>query len=179
MTFSANRFAAFALCWLLCWTLPASAVGDDAARRAQVQAMFEQYKAEAFAETQDIHPEAVLGLLQRGVRVVFVDVRDAREQAVSMLPGAVTDAQFLAQPELHHNAIVVAYCTIGYRSGVLARDMASKGVSVLNLYGGILNWAHAAGPLVDAQGHPVSRVHVYGSTWDLAPAGVEGVYEGK
>ncbi|AGW13589.1 rhodanese-like domain-containing protein [Megalodesulfovibrio gigas] len=176
MNSSAKRIALLAAWWLLCWTLPATAAGDDAARRAQVLAMFEQYKAEAFADTQDIHPEAVLGLLQRGVPVVLVDSRDAKEQAVSMLPGAVTEAQFLAQPELHHDAIVVAYCTIGYRSGVFARKMASQGVSVLNLYGGMLNWTHAAGPLVDAQGRPVSRLHVYDSTWDLASAGVEGIY---
>ncbi|GAB7079040.1 rhodanese-like domain-containing protein [Megalodesulfovibrio paquesii] len=166
---------------LLCWILLACGVmtvwaADDESRRKQAQAMFEASKAEDFAQVADIHAEEVLKLQQHGVRVLLVDTRAPAERAVSILPGAVTEAQFEADPELRRGAIVVAYCTIGYRSGMLAKKMAGQGVSVLNLYAGMLDWVHAGGTLVDAQGHPTNKLHVYGERWDLGPAGIEGVY---
>ena len=30
---------------------------------------------------------------------------------------------------------------------------------------GILDWAHAGGPLVDASGQPTTRLHAFGSKW--------------
>ena len=50
-----------------------------------------------------------------------------------------------------------------------------KGITMVNLKGGLLGWVHAGGPLVRGN-LPVRVLHVYGRKWDLAPAGIETVY---
>ncbi len=158
------------------------AAADDAARHAEVQAMYEGYKEDAFPLVQDITPDALMTLQSqlaaagKGDRLVIVDVRESREQAVSMLPGAVTEEAFHDDETLQQGTVVAAYCTISYRSGVFARKMAAKGIGVLNLQGGLLNWVHEGGTLHDPEGQPTTRLHVYGSTWDLAPERIDAVY---
>jgi rhodanese-related sulfurtransferase len=107
--------------------------------------------------------------------IVFVDVRKPKEQAVSMIPGAITDDQFLDQLELYRGQQVIAYCTISYRSGKLAAKLQKKRISITNLKEGLLGWVHAGGPLV-RQNQPVHMLHVYGRKWDLAPDHIETVY---
>ncbi len=61
---------------------------------------------------------------------------------------------------------VVAYCTIGLRSGLFVRKLRSQGVAgAVNMKGSILSWCHAGGQLVHVGQHSTNRVHVYGSTW--------------
>ena len=69
----------------------------------------------------------------------------------------------------------VAYCTIGHRSSEYAERQAVAGRRVLNLTGSILAWTHAGGPLV-AESGPTTRLHVYGSDWNLAPERYETVW---
>ncbi|MCA9573435.1 MAG: tetratricopeptide repeat protein, partial [Myxococcales bacterium] len=77
-----------------------------------------------------------------------VDVREPAEQAVSMIPGAIPATTFEAHPEDYAGKEVVAYCTIGYRSGQWAKAWRAKGVDVRNLKGSLLLWTHAGGALV-------------------------------
>lgn len=124
------------------------------------------------------HPDALL-----------VDVRSPAEQAISRLPGAISQTEFEAmlgadpqrdpqgnsqralQSVPHARPPVVVYCTIGYRSGLYAVHLAARGWPVVNLAGSILAWTHAQQPLVDPQGQPTDQVHVYGALWDLAAEG--------
>ena len=145
---------------------------SDEARRLKVEAMYENYKR-AFPGVRDISAQEALRL-QEESKVVFVDERDPEEQAVSMLPGALTARQFLENPERYRDHLVVGYCTISYRSGKLALKLGKKGITMVNLRGGILAWLHAGGK-VCKDGRPVKRVHVYGRKWDLPPAEYETV----
>ena len=79
---------------------------------------------------------AVCGTRQ-AKRVVVVDVREAAETAVSMIPGAVTKEQFEAEAERYAQHTVVAYCTIGYRSGKYCQELGKQDrpEPVLNLQG--------------------------------------------
>ena len=66
---------------------------------------------------------------------------------------------------------VIAYCTIGVRSGFFVRSLRRRGVNAVNMAGSILSWCHAGGELVDGvTGAPTNRVHVYGATWYVAPS---------
>lgn len=111
--------------------------------------------------------------------VVFVDVRPDRERNVSRIPGSVSRREFERTLKDDEDAYVgytvVAYCTIGYRSGEYAEKMQKKGVEMLNLQGSILAWVHAGQPVEDRDG-PTVRVHVYGKPWALLPEGYEAVW---
>ena len=102
---------------------------------------------------------------------ILLDVREPRERAVSVIPGAVSDASGIPP-----GAAVVVYCTVGLRSGNAARALRQQGYAAVNLRGGILAWLAAGGGVVDAQGAPTRRVHVYGPRWAAVPADVEAVW---
>jgi rhodanese-related sulfurtransferase len=146
---------------------------SDAKKKDIVYGMYADYKNE-FPQVRDISPQQAMALLNQG-RVVFVDTRKMAEMAVSTLPGAVSQQDFLNHISRHQDKTVVAYCTISYRSGIFARDMAGKGVSIANLQGGILAWSLEGGKVYDDGGNPVKRVHVYGDKWDYPPAGYESI----
>lgn len=148
------------------------AVSDDA-RRARVEAMYRNYKKD-FPDVQDLTPAEAMELMKAG-RAAFVDVREEREQAVSMLPGAVPQKEFLQQPERYRDKVVIGYCTISYRSGKLAGQLKARGIAMLNLRGGMLAWVHAGGKLYDRDGE-TRRLHVYGRKWNLAPRGYEALW---
>lgn len=137
----------------------------DEARQARIAEMYAEYRAE-FPGVGEVEPSEAKGWLDRD-DVVFVDVREPAEQAVSMVPGALTDEQFAARKDTLRDKTIVTYCTIGYRSGKLAAALQSEGFTVRNLAGSLLAWTHAGGPL-EHEGEPVKALHVYGKRWDLA-----------
>ena len=94
---------------------------------------------------------------------------------VSMLPGAITKKQYLAEPGRYKDITVVGYCTISYRSGVFARKMQQKGFEVVNLKGGILAWTLEGGSVHDENGREIRQIHVFGKKWNYAPSGYETV----
>ena len=139
------------------------------------QAVHEQYPSVPVLSPQEVM-EAT-----KTDDVVLVDVRSPEERGVSMLPGAVSRAEFeaaLAEPgaDVASGRTVVAYCTIGFRSSAWAKQMAERGVRVFNMEGSILAWTHAGGPLVANDGAPTRRLHVYGRRWNLAAPGYEAVW---
>jgi predicted sulfurtransferase len=154
-----------------------SAMGDnglsDAQKKEVVYAMYADYKKD-FPAVMDISPQQAMDLLKKD-EVVFIDTRKPAEMKVSMLPHAITQNEFLRHPEKYAGKTVVGYCTISYRSGVFAREMDEKGISVRNLEGGILAWTLEGGKVYDENGKETNRIHVYGKKWDYAPAGYKAV----
>ena len=118
-------------------------------------------------------------LKEKVYQYVLVDVRTAEEQSVSMLPGAITQEEFEKNKEAFRGKPVVTYCTIGYRSGLFAKQLGNDW-DVANLRGSILSWCHAGGRLVsgdDSQSpEETKRVHIYSKQWNLLPKGYEAVW---
>ena len=160
---------------LLCHTGIALSNDDmsDADKKEVVYRMYAEYKKD-FAAVEDISPQQAVELLKQE-KVVFVDTRKPAEMAVSMLPAAVTELEFMSHPDQYKGKTIVAYCTISYRSGVFAREMAKQGITIANLQGGILAWTLEGGKVYDGSGQIVRRIHVYGDKWDYAAAGYESV----
>lgn len=158
-------FLASAMLTLAVWSTGLWA--DNGNKLKTVYDLYAGYKAKAFPMVTDITPKAAMALLNVG-RVVFVDTREPAEMQVSMLPGAITRDDFLAQPTAYAGSTPIVYCTISYRSGLFARDMALKGITVLNLAGGLLAWVLEGGTVYDAAGE-TRRIHVYGDKWNYAP----------
>lgn len=109
------------------------------------------------------------------VAPIIVDVREAREFAVSHLPGAIRVAPSISVDELLESLgnvsgrKVVLYCSVGFRSSKLAQRaheaLTRAGASsVVNMSGGIFRWHNEGRPL--SRGDVVSsNVHPYNWRW--------------
>lgn len=98
---------------------------------------------------------------------LLIDVRAPQEYAVSHIPGAVnlTDAEAIAEMVTGQNKPVVVYCSVGYRSADMARQLAVYGVDhVVNLQGSIFAWANEGRELVNRDG-ATKQVHPYDEHW--------------
>ncbi len=146
---------------------------DDAKKRQEIEAKYQKSR-KLFSEVPEITAEQLLRRCEEE-ELVIVDARSPQEQAVSMLPGAITAEQFGADREAYRDRAVVTYCTIGHRSGLLAQQLHAQGCAVSNLKGAILSWTHVGGELVDANG-PTKRVHVWSPKMNLVAEGYEAVW---
>jgi len=152
---------------------PVGAGASDEEKRQAIAAMYAGYR-ESFPNVPEVTVAEALERQAAG-NVVFVDVREPAEYAVSHIPGAIPFAEFERNPDAYRDATVIAYCTIGYRSGEYAAELREKGIDACNLDGSILSWVHAGERVVDDKGE-TTRLHVYGKRWDLAPQGFETVW---
>ena len=145
---------------------------SDEAKRERIEAACRKSKR-LFPETGELTAEELLERLDEE-NLVIVDVRRPDEQAVSMIVGAITADEFDRNQEAYEGATVVAYCTLGHRSGLYAQELARRGWNALNLRGAMLAWTHVGGALVDENG-PTRRVHIW-SPPSLAAEGYEPVW---
>ncbi|MCG6879856.1 MAG: rhodanese-like domain-containing protein [Deltaproteobacteria bacterium] len=155
--------------------VPSDASLTDQQKKEVVYKMYDDYKRD-FPGVREISPKKAMKEMANG-KIVFVDTRKPSEMAVSMLPGAISQAEFLKDPRKYGDKRIVAYCTISYRSGIFAREMAEKGIEIYNLRGGLLAWVLEGGKVYDAKGE-TKRINVYGKEWDYPPEGYESVYLG-
>lgn len=145
----------------------------DEAKREQIEKMY-QHSREHFPEVPEISAEA-LKQLQNDSSVVVVDVRTSAEQAVSMIPGAITADDFEANAGDYKGSTIVTYCTIGHRSGLYAQPLLARGFNVFNLKGAILSWTHSGGGLTTPDG-PTRAVHVCKRKFALHADGYDPVW---
>ena len=105
--------------------------------------------------------------------VILLDAREADEHAVSHLRGAhiatsdddaVTVLEQLdaaARPEV----VIVAYCSVGYRSAALVQSLHARGFgNAVNLEGSIFAWANEERPVYQGSGR-ATHVHPYNAEW--------------
>jgi len=175
----ALRFAAAVIGVPLCLFMfipPATGQGmsADAQQMQKINEMYDWYKKWFFSGAQAIEVEELSELIEKG-EAVLVDDRGEREQAVSMLPGAITRKEFDRDREKYKDQKIVVYCTIGLRSGRYSQHLMKKGFDAYNLKGGILAWAHSGRKFVH-ESKETTRAHVYGRKWSLLPQGYEAVY---
>lgn len=107
---------------------------------------------------------------------VLVDTRTKEEILISKIPGAITKTDFYKNQRKYKNKIVIAYCTIGYRSGKFVKSINNLGFKGRNLEGSILGWIHYKGTLVDSSGKTVKKVHTYSKKWNLLPDGYKPIW---
>jgi rhodanese-related sulfurtransferase len=111
---------------------------------------------EALAEVPAISVNEAMPLVESD-KHVFVDLRDASEQARGMIPGAVASSRGLMEfhidpdspahnPAFNQDKTYIFYCASGGRSALAAKVAMDMGLSpVVNLTGGIAAWAAAGG----------------------------------
>jgi rhodanese-related sulfurtransferase len=141
-------------------------------REEAIRQLYLNYK-KCFPEVPEVSPQEAMKLVQEG-QAVLVDVRPAAERAVSRLPGAISKTEFLNSRESYAGKTIIAYDTIGYRSGLFVEALRKKGRDIANLQEGLLGWLRAGGKIYDDHGE-TRRVHIYGPMWNYAPANCEAV----
>ena len=146
---------------------------SDAAKHQKVESLYEGYKTK-FPDVLDLTPRQAMNLIA-DQKAVFIDIRKPEEQQISMLPGAITEKEFLSDYKSYQDHVKIAYCTISYRSGVFVENLQKDGIPIYNLRGGILAWVHEGGKVYDQTGETY-RIHVYGQEWNLAPEQYEAVW---
>ena len=142
-------------------------------KQEKIETLYTQY-ARKFPEVKDISAKE-LQQLQEQEKVVLVDVRTPQEMEVSMIIGAISQAEFERERNKYRNYTIVPYCTIGSRSGIYAKKLQEEGFKVFNFKGSILSWSHAGGKLINDRGI-TNRVHIYGKKWKLAAENYQAVW---
>jgi sodium/bile acid cotransporter 7 len=151
----------------------AASVLSDAEKRRKIAEMYVDYR-KAFPDVPDMDPRQAMQLVKEK-KTVFIDVRESKEQQISMLPEAITDKAYLKNPDKYKDYVKIAYCTVAYRSGKFAQKLKDSGITIINMRGGILAWVHDGGKVYDEHGE-TNRIHVYGRSWNLGPEKYEAVW---
>lgn len=119
-----------------------------------------------------ITADSLAGRLAKGDSILLLDTRSLPEWKVSHLQGAslveydAFDAGSLQ--EINRNQPVVIYCTIGYRSEKIGKQLKEAGFEqVYNLFGGIIEWKNKGYAVVDPSEVPTNRVHTYDRYWGI------------
>lgn len=164
--------------------------GDNKERAAKADADYASIKPSMFPSVTDVTSQQLKdGMESDPESWVTVDVRPSVETDVSVIVGALTIEQFESQytrttdgpddaPLLH----LVAYCTVGVRSGIWAEKWISEGktkgtfvkrnednkvfkVEAGNLVSSLAGWTATGGKLVDASGEGTTKVHGFSKAW--------------
>jgi rhodanese-related sulfurtransferase len=105
--------------------------------------------------------EELKEMLRGDSTIVLVDVRSEGEYRVSTIPGSIRLAGVAEKAE--QGATLVCFCTVGMRSSLEARILASRypNCKVFSM-DGVLTWSHAGGELCDPEtGQPTNKLHVF------------------
>ena len=130
-----------------------------------VDALIEQ----DFPDVPSVTTAELATLLDGPENVILLDVRAEDEYAVSHLEGAhlatsVAEAR-AALGVAPEDTVIVAYCSVGYRSARLTEALRAEGIdNVYNLQGSIFAWANE-GRAVYQGDLPVRRVHPFDERW--------------
>ncbi|MEJ2532272.1 MAG: rhodanese-like domain-containing protein [Halioglobus sp.] len=107
---------------------------------------------------------------------VLIDVRQREEYEVSHLPNALhlPTLEVIQKADIPANAMLVLYCSVGYRSALVAHQLQVNGYkNVMNLEGSIFEWYNRGHPVV-VDGRPVKQVHPYSRIWGMLLEGCTG-----
>lgn len=116
-----------------------------------------------------IKSEQVVKLQAKGKKMVFLDARELEEFQVSHISGAkhigYDNFDIKSVSGIDKNATIVVYCSVGYRSGKIGKQLREAGfTSVFNLWGGLFDWANNGNPVYDTN-KKVTTVHPYNNNW--------------
>ena len=111
----------------------------------------------------------VVKLQAKGKKIVFLDARESAEYKVSHIKDAIhigyDEFNMKSVKGIDKDAIIVVYCSVGYRSGKIGKKLREAGfTSVFNLWGGLFDWANN-GNVIYAKGKKVKKVHPYNNNW--------------
>lgn len=129
-----------------------------------------------------ISPRALMDSLEADKKVYLLDSRQRAEYRVSHIPGALRVDYEGFEPkqvsEVPQDALVVVYCTVGWRSERVTGRLREAGYErSYNLYGSILAWSNHGFALENKRGQSTQRVHTYSRSWSAYLEQGQPVYD--
>lgn len=146
--------------------------------RARILLPWFEYRISREFQVDQLTADSLEAMLESGSDdILLLDTRSPGEFAVSRLEGAELvdwrqgSREFCRKFESRvRGRKVVLYCSIGYRSSVLLREVRDclrrhgAGMSA-NLEGGIFNWYNQGRTVVAPDGAPTDSIHPFDSEW--------------
>lgn len=121
---------------------------------AQHAPRFLQIVEEARARIRETTVDEIKARLDRGEKLLLIDVREESEWAASRIPGATHLGKGVVERDIEARVPdpatpMVLYCGGGYRSALAADNLGKMGYqNVLSMDGGIRLWREKGYPLV-------------------------------
>eukprot|EP00300_Choanocystis_sp_HF-7_P014744 c18803_g1_i4.p1 GENE.c18803_g1_i4~~c18803_g1_i4.p1 ORF type:complete len:155 (+),score=19.11 c18803_g1_i4:35-466(+) len=113
--------------------------------RGRAQAEVDGYMSQ-FPDVPKISTSDLVSMISKAPdSVVLVDVRTDEERRVSIIPGALSEQEFMSRsPADFQDKTIVPYCTVGFRSGNYCRKLIQSGTYGNDIRNGegILLWTH-------------------------------------
>ena len=118
----------------------------------------------------DIQSITVVELQKNKTDYMILDAREKPEFNVSHIPGA----KYIGYKKFELKKVsqwlprgkkIILYCSVGYRSEIVARKLKANGYKVFNLLGGIFEWSNHGYQLIDKNGAKTSKIHTYNQNW--------------
>ncbi len=109
---------------------------------------------DARARVREVDVDTVKARMDRGEKLLLVDVREESEFAKDHLPGAIHLGKGILERDIEGavpdlNASMILYCGGGFRSALAADNLQQMGYSqVFSMDGGIREWREKNFPLV-------------------------------
>lgn len=131
--------------------------------------------------TRDVAEVGVATLSVMDKDVILLDAREQGEYEVSHLEGARYIGYDLFEMEsvsdINKDEEIVVYCSVGYRSEQITRQLQQAGYkNVSNLYGGLFEWKNTGHTVVDMENQSTEAVHAYDRVWGLWLSNGKKVY---
>lgn len=120
-----------------------------------------------FSRLEEITKFEAAGMTPPPQQFVLVDVRSDRERSISVIPGAISQAEFERNQTKYSGKVVIPYCTIGGRCGDFSRKLAQDGWTVRSYRGSIVEWVQNELPLVTPKGESTTLFHPNGGTFRI------------
>jgi rhodanese-related sulfurtransferase len=146
-------FLTIGLLPILALTVNAQSVKQGSSTAHQNSPRFLQIVNESRKRVRETNVDEVKAKLDRGEKVILVDVREESEFAKDHLPGAIHLGKGVIERDIEEkvpdlNAPLVLYCGGGYRSTLAADSLQKMGYkNVLSMDGGIRVWREKGFPL--------------------------------
>lgn len=122
--------------------------------------------------------------LQEKDNLILLDAREIKEFNVSHIENAINvrfdhfDSKKVTDLLKDKNATIVVYCSIGVRSEKIGERLLKLGYkNVFNLYGGIFEWKHQGGKVVNNQNVETDEIHTFNKEWSVYLTKGKKVYE--
>jgi rhodanese-related sulfurtransferase len=146
-------FLMFGLVPTLALTVNTQTVKQESSMAHQHSPRFLQIVNESRKRVRETNVDEVKAKLDRGEKLILVDVREESEFAKDHLPGAIHLSKGVIERDIEEkvpdlDAPLVLYCGGGYRSALAADNLQKMGYkNVLSMDGGIRVWREKGFPL--------------------------------